>query len=493
VEAVVFRHTYTLSQRLGWFTLSLGVVAGSGRTRIDGRSVCREDVGQTCRIRLKEHFIQRRPDAAATTTAPRESTITRWGALSVGAASGGSAVVGYVVLLLAARTLDQERNAEFLTFWALLFTAFGVMSGLSTEMTRAASVARTVESDVRHPRVGWFGLSAGAGGGVVMLVTGIWWGEPVFGTYAGTLVPLLAATVVLYAGHSILVGVLGGLQRWPQYSALITMDSVLRLACVLLAVAAGFQVAGLALASALGAGAWLLLLVIAQPVRRAWNLRADLPVRKLLRTTAHACIAAASSAALVVGFPVLLRLTTDSAEYLQAAALLLAISLTRAPVMIPLNAYQGVAITYFMANKARGLAAAAPIAGVIVLVSLVGAVAAWLVGPWLMVLLLGPGYEMSGFILGGLTFDAGLLAILTISGALCVSFHRHRAFSAGWMTATVVAIALLFLPLGIEEKAVIALLAGPLAGIVVHAVVLQRTAGRRVSSADSTEEGRQEL
>jgi O-antigen/teichoic acid export membrane protein len=399
-----------------------------------------------------------------------------------------------VVLLLAARTLDQELNAEFLTFWALLFAVFGVMSGVSTEMTRAASVVRAAGSDSAHPRVGWFGLSLGVGGGTVLLVTGIWWGEPIFGSYASVLVPLLAATVVLYAGHSVLVGVLGGLQRWPLYSALIGTDSAIRLACVLVAVVAGYQVAGLALASALGAGAWLLLLLVARPVRGAWTLRADLPARALLRTTAHACLAAASSAALVVGFPVLLRLTTDSAEYLQAAALLLAISLTRAPVMIPLNAYQGVAITYFMANRARGLRAAAPIAGVIIAVSLVGAVAAWLVGPWLMVVLLGPGYAMSGLVLGGLTFDAGLLAILTVSGALCVSFHRHRAFSLGWITATVVAIALLFLPVGIEEKSVIALLAGPVAGIVVHAVVLRRVAGDQGTTAvPSPEERRQGL
>lgn len=435
--------------------------------------------------------MRRRPVHDAVPEAPRESTITRWGALSVGISSGISAAVGYVVLLLAARTLDQELNAEFLTFWALLFAVFGVMSGVSTEMTRAASVVRTIGSDPSHPRVGWFGLALGSGGGLLLLLTGFWWGEPIFGDYASVLVPLLAVTVVFYTGHSVLVGVLGGLQRWPLYSALIGMDSLVRLTCVLIAVAMGLQVAGLALASALGAAAWILLLLV-RPVRVAWVVRADLPVRSLLRTTTHACLAAASSAALVVGFPVLLRLTTGTEEYLQAAALLLAISLTRAPVMIPLNAYQGVAITYFMANRARGLRAAAPIAGMIIALSSVGAVAAWLVGPWLMITLLGPEYAMSGLVLGGLTFDAGILAILTVSGALCVSFHRHRAFSLGWITATAVAIILLFVPLPIEEKSVLALFMGPMTGIVVHAVVLRRAAKEgRMSSTPSSGERQQ--
>lgn len=394
------------------------------------------------------------------------------------------------MLLLAARTLDQVRNAEFLTFWSLLFAIFGVLSGVSTEMTRSSSVMRTVAPRGGNPRLGWFGLAVGAVAGVVLLASGAWWGEPIFGSYAPVFVPLLSATVVLYAGHSVVIGVLGGLQRWSLYSTLIGMESGIRLACVLVAVVAGSQVVGLAIASAAGAVAWAVLLTLSRSSREAWSLRADLRAGALTRTTAHACVAAASSAALVVGFPVLLRLTTDSTEYLQAAALLLAISLTRAPIMIPLNAYQGVAITYFMANRARGLLAVVPIAGVIIVVSTLGAVAAWLVGPWLMVMILGPHYAIGGAVLAGLTFDAGLLALLTVSGALCISFHRHRAFSLGWISATGVAIGILFLPLGIEAKSVLALLVGPIAGIVVHAVVLRQATREVARTAGPDDEGR---
>lgn len=438
----------------------------------------------------KEPPIRKTRDTANVGKPRRKSTITRLGALSVGSASGASAVIGYVVLLLAARTLDQERNAEFLTFWSLLFAVFGVLSGVSTEMTRSSSVMRTLAPRPGNPRLGLFGLMVGAVAGSVLLASGAWWGEPIFGSYAPVFVPLLAATVVLYAGHSVVIGALAGLQRWPLYSTLIGMESGIRLVCVLIAVVVGSQVGGLAVASAAGAVAWVILLALSRSSREAWNLRSDIHIGALTRTTAHACAAAASSAALVVGFPVLLRLTTDSTEYLQAAALLLAISLTRAPVMIPLNAYQGVAITYFMANRARGLLAVVPIAGVILLVSVIGAVAAWLVGPWLMVVILGPQYAVGGAVLGGLTFDAGLLALLTVSGALCVSFHRHRAFSLGWILATGVAVAILFLPLGIEARSVLALLVGPVAGIAVHAVVLRQATREAARTAGPEDEGR---
>ena len=146
----------------------------------------------------------------------------------------------------------------------------------------------------------------------------------------------------------------------------------------------------------------------------------------------------------------------------------MALSLTRAPLMIPLQAYQGVAITHFMSRRSEGLKAVAPIFGIVIGVAVVGAAGAWLLGPWLMVALFGQHYDMPGAVLAALTFDAGFLALLTLTGALTVAFNQHRAYSLGWVAACGVSFATLWLPLDIEARTVISLAAGPLVGIMVH-------------------------
>ena len=151
--------------------------------------------------------------------------------------------------------------------------------------------------------------------------------------------------------------------------------------------------------------------------------------------------------------------------------------------MIPLQAYQGVAITHFMSRRSEGLKAVAPIFGLVLGVAVAGAAAAWLIGPWLMVAIFGEHYEMSGLVLAALTFDAGFLALLTLTGALTIALNRHRAYSLGWVTACAVSFAMLWLPLDIETRTMMSLAAGPLCGIAVHLSVIVRASSRASASA----------
>lgn len=415
-------------------------------------------------------------------------------AAGVGAASLASAAVGYVVIVVAARTLDKQDNAAFLTFWSAVFLVIGVLGGIAVETTRAAKTARSLadagtgEGGPRRPRMGPVALAIGAGTGLVLAAASPLWAPPVFGSYSGALVPVVCVTALFYAGHAVMMGQFGGLQQWGMYSRVVAFESVVRLAALIAVVLIGASVAGLAWATAAGVAAWLVFIMLSPRSRQAFLLRADVGLRPYLRTVWHACMAAAASASLVVGFPVLLRLTTTDGVYLESAALLMALSLTRAPLMIPLQAYQGVAITHFMSRRSEGLKAVAPIFGLVLGVAVVGAVAAWLVGPWLMVAFFGEHYEMSGMVLAALTFDAGFLALLTLTGALTIASNRHRAYSLGWVSASVVSFALLWLPLDIETRAVISLAAGPLFGIAVHLWVIVRasprsTAGGSVAAA----------
>jgi hypothetical protein len=51
----------------------------------------------------------------------------------------------------------------------------------------------------------------------------------------------------------------------------------------------------------------------------------------------------------------------------------------------------------------------------------------------------------------------------------------HRAYAAGWVGATLASALLLLLPTPLETRTVVALLCGPLVGIVVHLVALVRS------------------
>lgn len=406
-------------------------------------------------------------------------------AAGVGAASLASAAVGYIVIVVAARTLDKQDNAAFLTFWAVVFLVIGVLGGIAVETTRAAKSSRNLDESApqepggpRRPRMGPVALVIGLAAGIVLAALSPLWGPPIFGSYAGTLVPVVCVTAVFYAGHAVMMGQLGGQQRWGMYSRLIASESAVRLAVLAAVVLIGASVANLAWATAAGVAAWLLFMLFSPQSRGTFMLRADTATRPYLRTIWHACMAAAASASLVVGFPVLLRLTTSDGVYLESAALLMALSLTRAPLMIPLQAYQGVAITHFMSRRSEGLKAVAPIFGLVLAVAVVGAVAAWIIGPWLMLTIFGEHYAMSGPVLAALTFDAGFLALLTLTGALTIALNRHRAYSLGWVSACLVSFAMLWLPLDIEARTILSLAAGPLCGIAVHLWVIIRTSPR---------------
>lgn len=416
------------------------------------------------------------------TSAP--GALSRRAATGVGVASIVAAGASYVVVLIAAWTLEPARNADFLAYWALLFAVFGVLSGVQNETTR--SVRQSLQDGgpsgggPRGAPVLAVALAVGAGLALLVAATSPAWAPAVLGGPEPLLVAALAGAALAFSGHTALAGALGGTGRWGTYAGLVGAEAVTRLALVGAAALAGLALQGLEVAATLAAGTWLVLLAVSPSARAAARVRGDVPVRPLLRRLGHAMVAAASSAALVVGFPVLLRLTSSEAEYAASAPLLLAVSLTRAPLMIPLGAYQGVAITYFLSHRDRGVAALRPVAGAILGVGVLGAGLAWLVGPWLMTVLIRPDYRVDGVVLAGLTFAAAMLALVTLTGAAVLALDRHTAFTVGWVTATLVSVAVLLTPLDVPTRTVLSLTVGPAVGVAVHLLAASRvTAGGR--------------
>jgi O-antigen/teichoic acid export membrane protein len=138
---------------------------------------------------------------------------------------------------------------------------------------------------------------------------------------------------------------------------------------------------------------------------------------------------------------------------------------------------QGNLVAHFVdqrSDRVRALIAPAAIIGGI---GAVGVVAAGLVGPWLLRVAFGPQYQASGALLAWLPAAGVAIAMLTLTGAAAVAAALHRAYSLGWVGATVASGLLLLLPLPLPTRTVVGLLCGPLVGIFVHLLALAR-AGR---------------
>ncbi len=174
-----------------------------------------------------------------------------------------------------------------------------------------------------------------------------------------------------------------------------------------------------------------------------------------------------------MGFPVLLKATSDQLGA-QGGVIILAVTLTRAPLLLPLSALQGNLIAHFVDERTERLRALIAPAVSIGGIGAVGLLAAGLTGPWLLRVGFGPDYRASGALLAGLTAGAVAVAMLVLTGTAAVAAALHRAYSLGWLGATLASALLLLLPMALQTRTAIALLCGPLVGIAIHLVALAR-------------------
>ncbi|WP_427018623.1 hypothetical protein ACQCSX_08865 [Pseudarthrobacter sp. P1] len=418
------------------------------------------------------------------------TTRSRRGGISyVGLSSIAAAASGYLVLIVAAHSLAPAENANFLAFWGVLLGLFGVLTGLMTEATRAVK-SRSMNPALHHGTgapVLLLSVLIGAAAAILVAATSPWW-MPVLVPNASPLLWLgIALAVLLYAGHVGLAGATSGLERWGTYSALSATEALLRLAAIAGAALLAGGLAGLEFGALAGTVVWLFFAAFSTGGRAGLRARADVGTRAYLVRCTFAIATAAASAVLITGFPAVIKIAADPADFAKAAPLLLAVSLTRAPIMIPLQAFQGVAMTALIhSSRPAHRVLAKPFLAIAGL-GIVGGVLAAVVGPYIM-LIFGPGYKLDGWLLGALTVDAAFLAMLTLTGTAAMALGRHGLYLSGWLVATVASTLALLLPLPLAQTVVVSLSAGPILGALVHASGVLAI-GTKTTSIPSIDEG----
>lgn len=404
--------------------------------------------------------------------------IGRKQASGVGIASLFAAASGFLILFVAARALSPADNAEFLAYWAGLFAVIGILAGVTAETTRAVGTVTANQtagakqaSEASGARVMVSALIVGGVLAGLVLAVGLPLANQLFSAHGVPIVLLLAMTAVMFSAHAAVAGSLQGRALWGPFAQLLTLEALFRFVAVLLAATLSGTLFGIEAACLAALAAWIVVLLSSRPARAAALSRADITLGPFLRQTGHALVSAAASAALLVSFPLLVKLTTSPQDYELAAPLLLAVSLTRAPIMLPLQAFQGLALTSVIRARDEGLKALRrPIVAVICL-GVGGAFLAALIGPWIM-LFFGQDYRVDRWVLAALTLAAAVIALLTLTGTGLLAMGRHRAYAVGWAIATVAAVVCLILPFSTETRCVLALFVGPLFGIGVHVLAI---------------------
>ena len=413
-------------------------------------------------------------------TGASQGPIARGSVARVGAATALTALCGYAVIYLAARDLAPSGFSVFGVFWGAFGLVSGAAFGLLQETTREVRSIRYIDvlgvpgESRTHPlRVA---AMVGVAAAVAIAGSSLLWSGRVFVEQRWLSVVLLSVGLAGFCLHTTLLGMLAGTDQWTHYGALMVTDAVLRVAVAATTFVVGWGLSGFLWATVAGAVAWLIMLVASPAARTTARMLTPGSTTTFLRGAAHSITAAGASAILVMGFPVLLKLTSNELGA-QGGVIILAVTLTRAPLLVPLTAMQGNIIAHFVDQRTDRLRALLVPAAIIGGIGAVGVLAAGIVGPWLLRAAFGPQYDASGALLAWLTGAAVAIAMLTLTGAAAVAAALHRAYSLGWVSATVASGLLLLLPLPLETRTVVGLLCGPLVGIGVHLVALGR-AGR---------------
>ncbi|MDO4883355.1 MAG: hypothetical protein Q3991_00240 [Rothia sp. (in: high G+C Gram-positive bacteria)] len=421
------------------------------------------------------------PTSGAVSTeqeAEPDGTVTRYQSFALLGASILAAVATLGATMIAQRSLGSEQLKEFLLFWAALFMVTGIITGIQPEVTRAVGAAR--RDGVYRVRVVYVAGAFGALAGVLVMCTAPLWASRQVPLSSPWAVGAIAAGVFFYALQAMMSGASAGRDNWYLFAGIGGLESVGRLTLMLAAAFAVPTLIGLEVATVAPMMLWILLALFVPGGRKAWSARADIDVKQLSMNLIWSFLSSAAAAVLMMGFPNILNESEphqDEHTKLVMAALILAISITRSPIMIPLQAFQGVAVSAFLKQQHRPAAAFVKPAAAVLGVGAVGAGAAYLIGPLLFKLIYPPKGDtqaayaevVTGTVLGVLVFASALLALMTLSGNMVLAINRHRAYVAGWAVAAAVAVAVAFFaPLPLVPRAIAALCAGPVCGFAVH-------------------------
>lgn len=387
-----------------------------------------------------------------------------------------SGVAGFLVTIIARKQLDGAGTFVFLAFWSALFLVVGVLFGLQQESTRATAEAlRDADGPVKRTSSLWiFGAGAGLIVGALVLASSLLWAPRSLGEEHAGLALQVALGSAANAVVATMSGALAGAQRWRILAAVIFLDGILRLAAVSIV---------LSVSDDLNLLAWAVILPFPLAIGTVFCFapallrrlgHSPLGYRTLAVNSVHTVIAASATAVLINGFPLVLAFYGQGSDVNLMADLMFAIMLTRAPILVPLMALQSYLVTRFTNDRAALWSFLLTAIGAIAVAMALLGVVTWLWGLWAFQTFIDADYALTTAALVPLVVSSGFIGILCVTGPALLALGKHRSYAAGWVVASAVALAVLFLPIPIEFRTPLALSLGPIVGIVWHLLAIRR-------------------
>ncbi len=395
------------------------------------------------------------------------------GAAPILVATVVAGIAGYAIQAVVPIFVSEPSGyLRFAVFWSTLYFVVAALSGIQQELSRASVPVPAGAPPERTARS--FTIGAVVGAAVTVLATSPAWSDHLFVTNSWALVGALAVGVASYTWVAAFSGILYGLGLWRAIAMTTIIDACLRLTLV---VAVSFvQPSTTLLAWAVVLPFPLTGLVMWQVMRSRVVGRYTLDVRttRLVRNSAVTVLAAIGTGAMTSGLPMIIGATAMADAPDDVGRLVFVITLTRAPVVTVLIALQSF-LTVRFREHLLGIRTAVMRLQVLLLGAtlLVGA-AAYLFEPAILAAVWGPSYAASALVCALVAITAGLTGGMVISGAALLAQNRHTLVLAGWMLSALVLTGVLLLPLGFEARVMLALAAGPAAGLAFHLTALVR-------------------
>lgn len=352
-----------------------------------------------------------------------------------------------------------------------MFLFGGAVGGTQQEIARATHPSTGGRPGALRP----FALFAVAAVVLLGIVSSIFLAPSAF---AAAPVPLSIAFVLGLIGYvltSVVTGILYGVGRPDIVGAMISVDAALRGLAVVVGLLLQAPPTLLAFGIALPFGASVAIVWLVVRGRIARGYRVDASTGTLLMNALRTVGASAAVGVMVAGLPLLLSVLLTDASAPALAALILVITVTRAPLIIPIMALQSYLVVHFRGFAGDIRRRLLLLVGGLVVVGVLAMMAGLLLGAPVIGLISRGRYEVDEWTVAVVIGSAALIGMMCVTSAALIARSQHNAFLIGWVVAALLTIAMLaWLPGEPVVRALIALCAPPALGLGIHLAVVLR-------------------
>lgn len=394
----------------------------------------------------------------------------------VGAGLAVSGAATYAFAAVATRALGPAGFAEFTVFWGLVFgLGLGVFFPFEQEVSRRGSHAHTTGRSGRTVRRTAYrlGLVTALGLAAIAYPLARVLASPghALGLWATTATAFVALAVA-YVSR----GGLSGRGLFARYGGQLAVEGVIRLVLALALLVVG---ATSPWSFAVAVPIALLVAVAATAPRRPSTAPADpLTVRALAVSVSAIVVSSTVAQSLVNLGPVAVTWLSPPGRQDVAGSFLAAALVARMPVFA-FAAVQAVLIPRLVravvrrqhAEFARSLRL---VLGATLALAVLGVALSAAVGPQLLHLLAGPGYDLGRVDMALLAAMVGFYLLAMVLQPAAISLGRHRAAMVPWLACALAYAATLTLPLDPVRRVGVALVVAGAVAVVGLGVVVGR-------------------